>query len=118
MVNANELRLGNWISYNGKYYEVDEIWFDLDEGAYYTQDFNINFISPIPLTEELLLKCGFERNKTYKRYFYNGISISKYEGEKYFVFDGWRFRAIDIKYLHQLQNLYFILTGEELTINL
>jgi len=77
-------------------------------------------ISPIPLTEEILLKCGFDEN----------MVLSTIEGEIRYYGDG----DINIggedsctlgmvyiakcKYLHQLQNLYFALTGKELEVEL
>jgi len=75
----------------------------------------------IPLTEEILLKCGFVIVD------FNGIEASL-ENSRYSVksvkdYDGWFFCDGDsvltnFKYLHQLQNLYFALTQTELTINL
>lgn len=75
-----------------------------------------HFKEPIPLTEEWLVKFGF-------------ISIQDgwYQIEKMPISFNWniydntlRFMGYSfkhIKYVHQLQNLYFALTGEELQIN-
>lgn len=83
-------------------------------------------LQPIPLTEDILLKCGFSiitENSAGKRYAYvvNGI----YSSDLSFTYwtttkeKGKFFRGdLQLKSLHQLQNLYFALTGEELTINL
>lgn len=66
---------------------------------------------PIPLTEEWLLKFGFEYTKLY---------YIKYDDDLIIYFDGIDFyfkrssKSLTIKYVHQLQNLYFALTGEEL----
>jgi hypothetical protein len=72
-------------------------------------------IKPIPLTEELLLKCcGFEdvseRECDYK-YEKEGVCITD-------CFELLWYEQTPLKYLHQIQNLYFALTGEELEINL
>lgn len=75
-------------------------------------------IRPIPLTEKWLLKFGFVNN-------WNGFSkygywkddfkiISAGNSVFYTIING---KETEIKYVHQLQNLYFALTGEELTIN-
>jgi hypothetical protein len=67
---------------------------------------------PIPLTEEWLLRFGFE--KKYKNYemgdfmFFKG-SCSRISYKLSLI-------GINIKHVHQLQNLYFALTGEELKL--
>lgn len=62
---------------------------------------------PIPLTEEWLLKFGF-----------NGWDKGNYtmilSNGNFFEFGN--IIAQNIKYVHQLQNLYFVLVGEELSI--
>lgn len=83
----------------------------------------IDDITPIPLTEEWLLKFGFN-NINSKEYgikcgsCWMSLSNPKNMGEWQdcycWIFD--RFKFIELKYVHQLQNLYFALTGEELTI--
>lgn len=81
-------------------------------------------IHPIELTEELLLKCGFKEVKNKINIFVNGrlkywignnggLAYLKNEDsdESYFIPNH------GIKYIHQLQNLYFNLTGEELDVS-
>ena len=109
MIKTEELRIGNWVLHDGKPVQVEKLENDGQINN------NFAFFDPIPLTEEILLKCGFE----------HGFSGFKYED----------FRASDmadngviqiefgnvsigIKYLHKLQNLYFALTGKELNIDL
>lgn len=85
--------------------------------------YNLAEIKPIPLTEEWLLKFGFVQGE-YKLW----LSIPQIKSEIHF--DKFRGSLVcqiysstgslipkDIKYIHQLQNLYFALTGEELEIN-
>ena len=74
-------------------------------------------IQPIPLTEEILLKFGFEKQHNeddfdywFKKGFCDDILWEHSEGFCHSLNYGG-----DIKYVHQLQNLYFSLTGEELT---
>ena len=63
---------------------------------------------PIPLTEDILL----DLRKKLKSFFdYNLIND---ENNYFLFFNGFR---IYIKYLHQLQNLYFALTSNELEFN-
>jgi hypothetical protein len=83
---------------------------------------------PIPLTEEFLLKLGFKNidkgDNDYITYtdtnndYYLQIDVRRKDG-KYSIldnsFDDLRdFSMVDIMYVHQLQNLYFALTSEEL----
>ena len=83
---------------------------------------------PIPLTEEWLLKFGFvnidKGNNDFITYtdsehnYYLQNDVRKKDG-KYLIldnsFDDLRaFSMIDIEYVHQLQNIYYCLTGEEL----
>lgn len=84
------------------------------------------FIRPIPLTEELLLKCGFKKipktlyvddlsdlrtATTYKK----GSIVWNTDTRKFWV---GIIELNHIKHLHQLQNLYFAITGEELEVEL
>ncbi len=71
---------------------------------------SIDRIEPIPLTEELLLKCGFEK-RTW------GITTPNLKLDCSFRVKGidWSLR---VEYLHQLQNLFFCLTGEELDVKI
>ena len=80
-------------------------------------------LSPIPLTEEWLLKFGFYFDlKTdydgYWKKYKEGFEIRIYKFEDYFEY-GWQLGhdPIKIKYVHHLQNLYYVLTGGELTIH-
>ena len=88
----------------------------------------------IPLTEEWLLKFGFFlKEEIDDEHFFNGALFQDrnsdefviHHGEEYHYirdisassFDGsTEYRTTKIQYIHQLQNLYFALTGEELTI--
>jgi hypothetical protein len=76
---------------------------------------NKNF-KPIPLTEEWLLNFGFESDEIE---WWNGIlsiGICK-EGLRYLPTEQINVRVgIVLQHVHQLQNLYFALTNEELTL--
>lgn len=103
--------------------------FQIEEDDPYTFPSNpvdCNLLYPFPLADEILLACGFKDRTLY----FNGdgsIDIL-IEAQEAHVFN----RSIgmlsieadtgkvilNMKYLHQLQNLYFDLTGEELEIHL
>jgi hypothetical protein len=73
---------------------------------------------PIPLTEEWLIKFGFTeeyRSKMHSTFYTENLSYYFwYENKRQYA----SFKGTDIvcQYVHQLQNLYFALTGEELTL--
>jgi hypothetical protein len=112
---ANQLRIGNYIM-DG--HDVEEVNYRMIEMLVKNQaEFD-----PIPLTEEWLLKFGFEdcrhnlmalRVNTFEFFF---DKIDKCGVNLYEKWEG-IFLCGGIKHVHQLQNLYFALTGEELTID-
>jgi len=68
---------------------------------------------PIALTEEWLVKFGFTKggDRCYRIHTIR-IFININKTIFAYAFEG----AVNIKFVHQLQNLFFALTGEELTI--
>lgn len=67
----------------------------------------------IPLTEEWLLKFGFEKSSDGK--FYKDSRFTIYQRGVYFGLIGGSLSWNEFKYVHQLQNLYYVLTGEDLS---
>ncbi len=140
---ADELRIGNYIQikepkeeYIGVHLEVIEITSYLSQNiqcmtpnciSFYcskteqnTYNFETDYFEPIPLTEEWLLKFDFSKSpfdKTSLQYKKDIYSLIGNE-ENWFCLSVGNFvhTKVRIQYLHQLQNLYFALTGEELTI--
>ena len=104
---ASELRIGNFYNQFGNITEVD--WSVLKD----LKDAPIDqlWCKPIPLTEEWLLKFGFD--KIDFQFIKNGIKL--FPIRDLYYRGNFPIKS-DIKYVHQLQNLYFALTGEELTI--
>ena len=116
-----ELRIGNYVQAPlGEIMQVDILGHKentnyihaiSDEGA------GINGFTPITLTEEWLLKFGFVPEKmedgflSYRLKFVD-ISMPYFE----FTYD-YGTESFEVKYVHQLQNLFFALTGTELTLN-
>jgi hypothetical protein len=108
---ANELRIGNWL-YSGiagqnfiaSAHDIMNIFFGDDRGA----------VQPIPLTEEWLLNFGFEPDKDNAHFLNKEPFTLKEHPEGFVVWHKGHALGIVIKHVHQLQNLYFALTGEEL----
>ncbi len=106
---ANELRIGNWI-YDAQCQQNIQIGTGLHID-------NLDPLSkPIPLTEEWLKRFGFDENL--KEFVKSGISIREENNNSVFWVWGFYlgFSHGGIKHVHQLQNLYFALTGEELEL--
>ena len=145
-MNAQELRIGNYfypINREGKVHLPHEIPFKIftiepfkvtacQVNKNFAQvkkmcEFDIKNVSEIPLTEEWLIKLGFEK--------YKGVFRIKLKDDQYLrcaFCTIYLSMAIDeydqiggrgtvglnsIQYVHQLQNIYYSLTGQELTIN-
>ena len=74
-------------------------------------------IQPIPLTEEILLKFGLKKIDDNLWQYKNGYLIGFYT-KRWFIgkynFDDMVEMITSFYYVHQLQNLYFSLTGKEL----
>jgi hypothetical protein len=111
---TKELRIGNYV------YEetIEEPYQVVEVFEISTTTINDGFpkaLSPIPITEEWLLDLGFKgKEKAYNQTFYYADSFSEW---KVIHRDGLIKRnGKVIKHIHQLQNLYFALTGQELKL--
>lgn len=126
MIPSNELRIGNWIHEadgNGQVTVIDAEWITTNCT---NLSLPIECFTPIPLTPEVLEKCGFDwiiwdGNEHHKVLSYKNTPIHTYwDGSdwcfKYGFDSDLTFAAC--QYVHQLQNLIHVLTGEELTVNL
>lgn len=126
-----ELRIGNWILDEdncevriAKVIVVDDYH---HLGIRHNGTPTVSKVSPIPITEIWLDKLGFKKepmddNECYWSYRLNDdtfCDLSFITGDKngelevcLFPYERW-FRY---KYVHQIQNLFFTITGKELTI--
>lgn len=137
MISTKELRIGNLvsdiferqISGSGERQANDvskftskNVWTSNANGEC---RFKCNDILPVIITEYWLVKLGFDRESENKHIVYRIESEigsfylrDSYENGFYFGFD--EYNEIDnqnsIFYIHQLQNLFFAITGEELTL--
>ena len=108
---AKELRIGNWVARFGKtHFQITCV----EEGNFPT-------LEPIELTEGWLIKLGFGYWEDVGQWYSPDedctLRLDHYtkgdEDKLGFFEDEY---AVKVKYVHQLQNLYFALTGEELEI--
>ena len=112
-MNAKELRIGNYVK---DPYDKDIKLVSVGSDA--------SMIRPIKLDEEWLERFGFEEVKDGSTNYWRickdyRFAIDKNNGHTHCSFgdnqNGILFSVI--KHVHQLQNLYFALTGEELELN-
>ncbi len=126
----NELRIGNYLQ--GKEREPQTVAYITDciglnnlcggVDKYQNNPIisnDIKDLQPIPLTEDWLLKFSMAKAKN-SYYFPNemGFRVRRYKDNwVFYIFtDLFQYSLSEIKHVHQLQNLYFALTGKELTI--
>lgn len=122
MIAANELRIGNLVEWQGEYRIISgvnkykEVSLE-KEGQYSSDGTHTDIVNPIPLTSKILEANGFHR-----------------EEEDIFDLVWWRLVEEDflldenfslvgqnvppVKFVHDLQNLYFGLYKKELEIKL
>ena len=125
----NELRIGNWINntHSVTPFKVSELREKMCYYKYNETTYNSRYenIEPIPLTEEWLLKFGFEDITGVDYLLHISIDFKLilipvdgfYPQINKADDSGWQSISLNkINYVHELQNLYFALTGEELTI--
>lgn len=133
MIEPTELRIGNCVQRENEVIVVDAIvefeinvWFseeyDNEErlrGWSKSNGFSCADINGIPLTEEWLLKLGFHNR--YPEYY--SIEIEEKRYLDFFMKDNMASilgvvltNNNEIRHVHQLQNLYFALMGQELAI--
>lgn len=131
---AKDLRIKNFLFYNGEAKQVSSIHSDetirFKDGDSSIGCFNIKNknIQPIPLNEELLLKLGFTKYSTgswckdlKNNDSYIAIDVKYGNGTWLNIDQEGQENTIKLSYVknvHQLQNLYFALTGEELNVKL
>ena len=127
MIDYKELRIENWIRQSKRSGGVDSNEFDCQVHEVNAKGLNVGyggvylewqFCEGIPLSEEILGKCGFVLDKGVgvwfetKQYNKDKTSVAIWDSHamnyKWSMADN---KHISITYLHQLQNLYYSLTN-------
>lgn len=122
MLKANELRIGNYHYYHivdemDERKEFDEIsQIDGQDIVYLENNPDDPDYKPVPLTEEWLLRSGCEKND-------EGFICDRFVLTWNAVYKFWYVREnqlgaylTKLEYVHEWQNFYFVLQGEELTL--
>lgn len=146
MIQTNELRLGNWVMFEGRYFQIHSIAETYP--TLNTPEFGIgvvdwNNIEGVPITPDILLKAGFVGGVGCYDYGYTFVrdrSGDKYKavlgmicwsdgtieayiknyqikGEHFKIKGSSAFLA-ECQHVHTLQNIFHSLTGTELNITL
>lgn len=121
---AQELRIGNLFDYHGQSVHVMIITDSVGFERFIDSE---DFPKPIPLTPEWLEKFGFKSDledwyyiTTVKDQYLasnpHGVYLSNTDPEDESKHADEFSVKLDIRYVHQLQNLYFALTGSELQV--
>lgn len=115
MIDRKQLRIGNLVLSNGTTSIVDRI--DQTKQA-----------DPMPITEEFLQRFGFKMDDNYNYWtsiVTHYLELIRVRGDYYPIYaeigelshqEEQRVSLRSIRYIHELQNLYFTLTGQELEL--
>jgi hypothetical protein len=132
MIPCNELRIGNYFLFNNQMHRVSMVQGNTPAAGAAAVGYEANDsegpqtcasaqVQPVPLTDDLLQQAGFR----YHSYFQFWQKVGTAPGElsemdidpDYNVLDFMRRPVVKkLASLHQLQNVYFFLKGEELGI--
>ena len=124
---ATELRIGNYVTFTDEIKTIATIS-PADFAREFHKGYHFDGYEPIPLTDEWLVKFWFEPNEMERFGIGDGSKEIRIGGgnsvliicvkSKWCAVMDDDFESCTIKFpdnVHQLQNLYFALTGEELT---
>lgn len=123
---AKELRIGNYVTIahetNSPLARVESITGQFINVFDNQRGYDIDFVLRIPINQEWLIRLGFihqygdiwDMPKPCESINYNHGECDVYAGERH----SYECQMItdSVKHVHQLQNLYFALTGEELEV--
>jgi hypothetical protein len=112
MIRINELRLNNLITYSGtdtvRVMNISNTHLGVENNKIQKYK-KIKKFNPIPLTDEWLVKLGFKR--IVNDWYYRGVFVHTRK-RGYVV----RRSIPQVEYVHQLQNIFFVLKGKELDV--
>jgi hypothetical protein len=122
MVNGTDIRMGNWLLVVYASEKPNSLVINYQPKAIEPGDLcALNTCLPIALTNAVLEKCGFIYDEgmwcKYQSVEEGRVLVLQRSGN-----EGWFVEGVAIKtaprYLHQLQNLFYALTGKELKVAL
>lgn len=137
MIKANELRIGNLVGHQdsdyangdddihfvGTVYEIGERNVILSDPLTTGTRLAYAELIPIPLMQDWLHRAGytFEIRGKEAGLYYNGLRLSlkffRWDSTEHYLQVDSPFGSTTLRFVHQVQNWFFALTAEELTIN-
>ncbi len=120
MIEIKELRIGNYVwpkndsgreSKIGTIFAIDRYLVSVNDN---NNPYDYHLLEPIQITEDILSKCNFVKQESGDTVIYYN-PLMKLDANFHLKVIGYN---IEVKYLHQLQNLYFDLTGKELEVKM
>lgn len=122
-IKATDIMIGNWfLGYDEKYFQWEAYHFGAIGNNVTTIEIDEIIKSPIPLTEDKLLKAGFKKETN----IYKHESLPCYYIEYLFNVFALRYRFYhkdknsylikQLPFIHTLQNIFKVLTGNNLII--
>lgn len=123
-MNASELKIGDWVLFQGEkgtVYSIDppNIFVKINDNIWGTKQ-SSGSLAPIPLTEEIVKKNGWEKDEEKGYYIgntpWNALYLTFYRVSKkkeiltVWIESGLMIAGLrDIKYVHELQHILWIL---------
>lgn len=125
---ASELRVGNWVKHVKE--DITEMWTAIDFSLFVSDAFfYMDNVKPVLITEEWLLKFGFTIDEEWSGYRLNYMRVTFIllpPGEESDVWSlyvehdvacGFELvKYANIKAVHDIQNFFFAVVNEELTV--
>lgn len=108
-IKAQDLRIGNFAKFKhleGKIISIDENYCELDCTSMVIKS-DYEDLKPIPFTKERLERFGFNSNPYSNEY--GGNNMIFHNHGEYLTWG-----TTKMYYMHQIQNLYYIINSEEL----
>lgn len=120
MIDIKTLRIGSHVEYEGKRVRICSLKTNManyDNGKGKPHCFSSNLayykrMSPILITPKLLEELGFEWKDEgcWQHWWKGGFDLTRRGESPYWDYEG----DISVQYLHKLENLYYLIYGQEL----
>ena len=112
---SNELRIGNLVFLYDELIVINSLH-DKDDEV--NDEISFDSIHGIKLTKEILIEFGFTNCESQDNFFKinNSIGVSTIDSKFRFIHGNFICQLVlrEIEFVHELQNLYYCITGEEL----